>query len=190
MLPLYSNIKKFREKAGMSQEELALKTGYTSRTSIAKIEAGAVDLPQSKIIKFAKALKTTPAQLMGWENEEDMKLLIKAVSAYEKLESTYESALKQIADTIGYTWSNANEPTKILQDDIMEFIEKRMSELSQEDLDEFIKILDNEMQRQDSRVRRAEATWKLSKLRINRKREKDGQEKIFDDEGNCSENDK
>ncbi|MBQ9744499.1 MAG: LexA family transcriptional regulator [Clostridia bacterium] len=51
----------------MTQEELAKKTGYTSRSSINKIELGLVDLPQSKILSIANALETTPAYLMGWE---------------------------------------------------------------------------------------------------------------------------
>ena len=49
MLLLYKNIKKRRLEIGMSQEELAQKTGYTSRSSIAKIEKGEVDLQLSKI---------------------------------------------------------------------------------------------------------------------------------------------
>ena len=65
MLDLYKNIKRLREEKGMSQDELAQRTGYTSRSSIAKIEKGEVDLQQSKIIAFAKALGTTPGKLMG-----------------------------------------------------------------------------------------------------------------------------
>lgn len=68
MLTLYKNIKKLREELGMSQDELAEKTGYTSRSSIAKIEKGLVDLQQSKIISFANALGVTPSQLMGWDD--------------------------------------------------------------------------------------------------------------------------
>lgn len=71
MLDLYKNIKRLREHYGMSQEELAEQTGYTSRSSIAKIEAGEVDLSQSKIILFAKALHTTPQKLMGWDDNVD-----------------------------------------------------------------------------------------------------------------------
>lgn len=70
MLPLYINIKKMRKKRGMSQLELAEATGYTNYSSISKIEDGKVDLPQSKIILFAKALGTTPAHLMGWRDDE------------------------------------------------------------------------------------------------------------------------
>lgn len=65
MLELYRNIKQLREEKGLSQDELARLTGYTSRSSIAKIEKGEVDLQQSKILAFAKALGTTPGKLMG-----------------------------------------------------------------------------------------------------------------------------
>lgn len=64
----HENIKKLREKLGWSQEELAEKVGYTDRSSIAKIEAGKVDLQQSKIAAFAAALSVSPAQLMGIDN--------------------------------------------------------------------------------------------------------------------------
>ena len=65
MLDLYKNIKLIREELEMSQDDLAKLTGYTSRSSIAKIEKGEVDLPQSKIALFASALNTTPGALMG-----------------------------------------------------------------------------------------------------------------------------
>ena len=64
-----ARIKSKREELSLSQAELAKRIGYTSPTSIAKIEAGKVDLPQSKIIAFADALDTTPAYLMGWEED-------------------------------------------------------------------------------------------------------------------------
>jgi len=66
---LYDNIKNRRLELGMSQEDLALKVGYSDRTSIAKIEAGKVDISQSKILAFADALNTTPSSLMGWDDE-------------------------------------------------------------------------------------------------------------------------
>lgn len=43
----------------MTQDELAEKTGYKSRSSINKIEKGGNDLSQSKIVLFAKILQTT-----------------------------------------------------------------------------------------------------------------------------------
>lgn len=64
-MEIYDNIRRLRTEKKMSQQELAEKTGYTDRSSIAKIEHGEVDLPQSKIVLFAKALRTTPGELMG-----------------------------------------------------------------------------------------------------------------------------
>lgn len=78
MLALYKNIKEQRERLGLSQEELALKTGYSSRSSIAKIEKGLVDLTQSKIALFAKALNTTQSELMGWTDSEQLEPTIAA----------------------------------------------------------------------------------------------------------------
>lgn len=64
-MEMHENIKFLREKLGLSQIELALKVGYKDRSSIAKVESGVVDLPQSKIAAFASALGVTPAELIG-----------------------------------------------------------------------------------------------------------------------------
>ncbi|EET60374.1 putative repressor LexA [Marvinbryantia formatexigens DSM 14469] len=60
-------IREQREAIGMTQEELASKLGYKNKSSIAKIETGANDIVQSKVIEFADALNTTVSYLMGWE---------------------------------------------------------------------------------------------------------------------------
>lgn len=62
-------IKQRRELLGMSQEELAIRLGYKSRSSINKIERDASGLPQSKILAIATALGTTPDYLLGWEDD-------------------------------------------------------------------------------------------------------------------------
>ena len=69
MLKLYENIKRYRMDAKLSQAELAKRTGYTDRSSIAKIEKGLVDLSQSKIKQFAEVLGVTPGHLMGWDEK-------------------------------------------------------------------------------------------------------------------------
>ena len=68
MLALYKNIKDRRLELKISQDRLAELTGYKDRSSIAKIEKGEVDLAESKIREFAKALKITPQELMGWDD--------------------------------------------------------------------------------------------------------------------------
>jgi transcriptional regulator with XRE-family HTH domain len=55
-----------RKRLGWTQEELATRMGYKSKSTINKIELGINDIPQSKIVQFADVLGTTPAHLMGW----------------------------------------------------------------------------------------------------------------------------
>lgn len=63
-------IKQRREDLGMSQEELAKKIGYKSRSSINKIELDLYNLKQSKIKSIADALNTSPSYIMGWDEPE------------------------------------------------------------------------------------------------------------------------
>ena len=72
MLELYQNIRNRRKELGMSQDELAKKVGYTSRSTIARIENGEIDISRSKVIAFAEALKTTPMDLLGWSDDGDI----------------------------------------------------------------------------------------------------------------------
>lgn len=67
-MTLGEKVKLKREELGLSQEELAEKMNYKSKTSIHKIEVGITDLPLSKVKELAAVLNTTPAYLMGWEN--------------------------------------------------------------------------------------------------------------------------
>ena len=67
MSEIGKNIMFRRKELGLTQSELATKMGYKSKSTINKIENGTNDIPQSKIVKFAEALETTPAALMGWE---------------------------------------------------------------------------------------------------------------------------
>lgn len=70
MAKIGENIRRLREKCGLSQEELATRMGYKSKSTINKIELGINDIPQNKIAKFAECLHTTPAVLMGWVDEQ------------------------------------------------------------------------------------------------------------------------
>ena len=62
-------IKNRRLELGLTQDELAKKVGYKSRSSINKIELSR-DLPLGKVQLVAVALETTPGYLMGWEDED------------------------------------------------------------------------------------------------------------------------
>ena len=71
MLKLYENIRLYRKQANLTQDELARRAGYTDRSSIAKIEKGLVDLPQTKIKQFADIFGVSPSTLMGYEEKEN-----------------------------------------------------------------------------------------------------------------------
>lgn len=70
MATVGDNILRARKRLGMTQEELAKRMGYKSKSTINKIEMGINDIPQSKIVRFAEVLGTTPADLMGWDEEQ------------------------------------------------------------------------------------------------------------------------
>jgi transcriptional regulator with XRE-family HTH domain len=60
-------ILKRRTELGLTQEELADRMGYKSKSSINKIELGLNDIPQSKVVKFSEVLDCSIAYLMDWE---------------------------------------------------------------------------------------------------------------------------
>lgn len=76
-------VRKARENKGYTQEELALKLGYKSRSSVNKIEKER-DIPRSMIVKIAEILDVTPAYLMGWDEPES-----KPAGNAKKLPSEY-----------------------------------------------------------------------------------------------------
>ena len=75
-------IKQKRIELNLSQDELAKKVGYKSRSSIQKIES-ARNLPLPKVEKMALALECSPSYLMGWEDENgEQAIMSQLVDAY------------------------------------------------------------------------------------------------------------
>lgn len=111
MIPLYQNIKERRLALHISQDELAKQTGYSDRSSIAKIESGKVDLSQSKISMFAKALNCSPAYLMGWTNdpalsEKQFQEFIEKRVSFTTTDKLDETLLKFFSDELSSTDEN------------------------------------------------------------------------------------
>lgn len=93
-------IKEKRIELGITQENLASKLGYKSKTTIAKIENGTNDITQSRVVDFANALNTTPSYLMGWEmsDEKQKKIFSRNLAYY--LEKSGKKQ-KEVAQAIG-----------------------------------------------------------------------------------------
>lgn len=98
MLELYKNIQQRRLELGMTQKELAIKAGYGDRSSICKIEKGLVDIPQTKISAFAKALETTESDLLGWMEPEISSAELLADIAGNKRMLEYIAKIKDLSD--------------------------------------------------------------------------------------------
>lgn len=64
------NIKRKREELKWTQTDLAKKLGYKSRVSVSTVESGKEDITTERVAMFAKALGCSPAELMGWTEEE------------------------------------------------------------------------------------------------------------------------
>jgi transcriptional regulator with XRE-family HTH domain len=84
-------IKHRRLELEMSQDELARRLGYKSRSSINKIERDASGLPQVKIAAIAEALQTTPSYIMGWDE-------VDQEEAQKKAGITVDAALRMKTD--------------------------------------------------------------------------------------------
>jgi transcriptional regulator with XRE-family HTH domain len=60
-------IRQRRLELQWSLRELAKRMGYANQSTISRIEKGEIDIPQSKVVKFAEVMGTTVAFLMDWE---------------------------------------------------------------------------------------------------------------------------
>ncbi len=65
-------IKLLRESEGMSQEELAKKSGFAGRAAISALEKGKTNISVERLQDLALALHTTPGKLMDVLVEIDM----------------------------------------------------------------------------------------------------------------------
>ena len=68
IMGLKENIKSKRLQRGLTLEDVAVHLGI-SRQTVQKYESGVVsNIPSDKIEKIAGLLNTTPAHLMGWDD--------------------------------------------------------------------------------------------------------------------------
>lgn len=73
MMNTEQRIKELRDAKGMTQEDLGEKIGVTKAT-INKYETGIItNLKRATIADLSRALDVSPAYLMGWTNNIDIK---------------------------------------------------------------------------------------------------------------------
>ncbi len=106
-MTIFERIKNRRLELNMSQEELALKTGYKTKGSISRIENGNRDINQSQIELFAKALDVSPEYLLLGTKEiksvEDLDFSgINRIAAHFEGDEFSEDDLNEIQNFINY----------------------------------------------------------------------------------------
>lgn len=111
MSDIYTRIRVRREELGLSQEELAERMGYKSKSSINKIEMGINDIPQSKVLAFARALGTSTAYLMGCDDADDDEMQLSTGPAPD---------LSERAARVGFLYDRANERDRRLVDTVLD----------------------------------------------------------------------
>lgn len=60
-------VRSLRERAGMTQTELAEAVGYENGTSITFIEQGRNNVKPDVLLLLCSVLKTSPNELFGWD---------------------------------------------------------------------------------------------------------------------------
>lgn len=135
MTTIGDRIKSRREELGLTQDDLALKLGYKSRSSINKIEKDGRNLPQKKILDIALALDTTVAYIMGW-HEPKVLYSIKDFpypdSELKEKEEFYELIHQQSIDEFNNSPSGQllalfSQLTPENKEDVMDYIEMKLT---------------------------------------------------------------
>lgn len=103
-------IKKRRGELKWSQRMLSDKMGYSNHSTITRIEAGKVDIPQSKIVQFAEVLGVSVAHLMGWDENIEKKPVESAMLHAKILTD------KELVETIEEYFLLSEENQKMVRD--------------------------------------------------------------------------
>lgn len=147
-------IKEKRVELNLSQDELATKLGYSSRSSINKIELGLQDVPKSKAEAFSRVLGIDIAILMGWDVRDtkpyDFERLPNYNSEFDKVtfeiseEIKTKNAFINYINSIGYEFIEPNQIKKgsvlveIADNELLD-LEEKSSNYTDELLMELIK---------------------------------------------------
>ena len=131
MTTIGDRIKSRREELGLTQDDLALKLGYKSRSSINKIEKDGRNLPQKKILDIALALDTTVAYIMGW-HEPKILYSIKdfpcPVSELKEREEFLKDSIEEFNNSpSGRLLSLFSQLTPENKEDVMDYIEMKLA---------------------------------------------------------------
>ena len=91
-------ISEMRDRRGIGQTELADKVGISKQT-LYKYENNIVtNIPSDKIEAIADALNVSPAYIMGWASDPEIKAESRLLSAFHKMDATDRADLVKYAE--------------------------------------------------------------------------------------------
>lgn len=93
-----NGIRDRRKELGITQKELAEKVGYTNRSTIARIEAGQIDIKQATITELAKALDITTSDLLLLEVSDDIPARTRQLALMYEYSTRLQQHWKQLGD--------------------------------------------------------------------------------------------
>lgn len=105
-------VKARREQLGMTQEELAEKLGYKTKSTITKIECGINDPVLSRVSAFAEALDTTVSYFMSWDESPSYNKGLAHAKIIKKLDQLNDKQLAKAEEFIDFLISRGNEQNK------------------------------------------------------------------------------
>lgn len=98
-------IKQKRIELGLSQDELAEKMGYASKSAVSRAENSGDDIGLKRVKAFAEALNCSESELMGWYdtaeldkelfNKSALELYYKYISADAKTRNIVDQLLER-----------------------------------------------------------------------------------------------
>lgn len=98
-------IKARREELNLSAEKLGQLIGK-AKTTIYRYESGYIEtIPSSILEDLAKALKTTPAYLMGWTDNPDRELSDKEKEFIEAVKNMSDDEIDKMNDYLSFLLS-------------------------------------------------------------------------------------
>ncbi len=142
-ISLGPRIKELRERLNITQEELASRVGYKGRSMISRLEKGNTGIPLKKIPIFAKALQTSPEELMEFDSKPSVPMYLSSLILEQKiqLEKDFDDILEDLntIQTISCDVIKPNHPLSVLKDTV-ERIRKKIPSADYSTIEDIIKL--------------------------------------------------
>lgn len=128
MSKIGDRIKERRITLGMTQEELANRMGYKSKSTINKVESGVNDVNQTTASKYATKLGVSVAYLLGWTDDINY-VPDQKTEEYVQMESMRNISVAYLTELTEYDMKDMVADLLKLNQEGLNELHKRLSEM-------------------------------------------------------------